>query len=115
MPEEFEQETSQGFDAGRLLDIVRRRHLQFLLPLLVGWLLVWGSSWFLQARYKSATSILVGAHDPVHAEPTGGGPRQPGPSGSQDPGFPGGAHRRTAYPADDQSADSRRTASAISE
>jgi polysaccharide chain length determinant protein (PEP-CTERM system associated) len=61
MPEEFEQETSQGFDAGRLLDIVRRRHLQFLVPLLVGWLLVWGSSWFLQARYKSATSILVEA------------------------------------------------------
>jgi polysaccharide chain length determinant protein (PEP-CTERM system associated) len=61
MPEEFEQETSQGFDVGRLMDIVRRRHLQFLLPLFVGWLLVWGSSWFLQARYKSATVILVEA------------------------------------------------------
>src|ERR1700733_4175598 len=61
MPEEFEQETAQGFDIGRLLDIVRRRHLQFLLPLFVGWLVVWGSSWFLQARYKSATVILVEA------------------------------------------------------
>src|ERR1700753_771720 len=61
MPEEFEQETAQGFNIGRLLDIVRRRHLQFLLPLFVGWLVVWGSSWFLQARYKSATVILVEA------------------------------------------------------
>src|SRR6202012_1314079 len=61
MPEEFEQETAQGFDVGRVLDIVRRRHLQFLLPLFVGWLVVWGSSWFLQARYKSATVILVEA------------------------------------------------------
>ena len=61
MPEEFEQETSQTFDIGNLLDIVRRRHLQFLLPLFVGWLVVWGSSWFLQARYKSATVILVEA------------------------------------------------------
>jgi succinoglycan biosynthesis transport protein ExoP len=61
MPEEFEQETSQSFDIGRLLDIVRRRHLQFLLPLFLGWLVVWGSSWFLQARYRSSTSILVEA------------------------------------------------------
>jgi polysaccharide biosynthesis transport protein len=61
MPEEFEQETAQGFDVGRVLDIVHRRHLQFLLPLFVGWLVVWGSSWFLQARYKSATVILVEA------------------------------------------------------
>jgi polysaccharide biosynthesis transport protein len=61
MPEEFEQETSQPFDIGNLLDIVRRRHLQFLLPLFIGWLVVWGSSWFLQARYKSATVILVEA------------------------------------------------------
>ncbi|MGB9414785.1 MAG: hypothetical protein WCB58_00595, partial [Acidobacteriaceae bacterium] len=35
------------------------RHMQFLIPLFLGWLLVWGSSWFLQARYLSSTLILV--------------------------------------------------------
>jgi succinoglycan biosynthesis transport protein ExoP len=61
MSEEFVEQTSPPFDIGRLLDIVRRRHLQFLLPLFLGWLVVWGFTWFLQARYKSSTSILVEA------------------------------------------------------
>lgn len=59
MPEEIEEQASQPFDLAHLLDIVRRRHLQFLLPLFFGWLVVWGSSWFLPARYKSSTLILV--------------------------------------------------------
>jgi polysaccharide chain length determinant protein (PEP-CTERM system associated) len=44
---------------GRYLDIVRRRHMIFLILLLFGWAAVWGSSWFLPARYKSSTLILV--------------------------------------------------------
>jgi succinoglycan biosynthesis transport protein ExoP len=60
MTQEFEeQENEQQFDLARILGIVRRRHLQFLIPLFVGWLAVWGSSWFLPARYKSSTLILV--------------------------------------------------------
>jgi succinoglycan biosynthesis transport protein ExoP len=59
MSEELEEESPQQFDIGRVLDIARRRHLQFLLPLFLGWLVVWGTSWFLQARYKSGTVILV--------------------------------------------------------
>lgn len=59
MSEDFEEQTSQQFDLGRVLDIVRRRHVQFLIPLFLGWLVVWGSSWFMQARYKSGTLILV--------------------------------------------------------
>ncbi|HEX4020637.1 MAG TPA: XrtA system polysaccharide chain length determinant [Acidobacteriaceae bacterium] len=39
--------------------IVRRRHLQFLIPLLAGWLLVWGASWILPSRYNSSMAILV--------------------------------------------------------
>ncbi len=31
----------------------------FLILLLLGWAAVWGSSWFLPARYKSSTLILV--------------------------------------------------------
>lgn len=58
MPEEFEEQKSQ-LDIGRYLDITRRRYIYFLVPLFVGWLLVWGSCWFLQPRYKSSTLILV--------------------------------------------------------
>ncbi len=58
MPEEFEEQKSQ-FDIGRYLDIARRRYIHFLVPLFVGWILVWGSSWVLPPRYKSSTLILV--------------------------------------------------------
>src|SRR5579862_4074929 len=59
MPESMQGETTQQIDIGRYVDIVRRRHLQFLIPLFLGWLLVWGSSWVLPPRYKSNTLILV--------------------------------------------------------
>ncbi len=55
--EELEQ--SEGIDIQRYLQVVRRRHIHFLVPLLLGWLLVWGASWVLPARYKSNTLILV--------------------------------------------------------
>jgi polysaccharide chain length determinant protein (PEP-CTERM system associated) len=58
MPEELEEQPTQ-FDIGRVLGILRRRHLYFLVPLFVTWLAVWGSSWILPARYKSSTLILV--------------------------------------------------------
>ena len=60
MPDEFnEQEESRPFDIERVYDLVRRRHMQFLLPLLFGWFLVWAASWILPVRYKSTTTILV--------------------------------------------------------
>lgn len=59
MTEEVEEQQSQPLDLHRYLNIARRRHLYFLVPAFVGWLVVWGSSWFLQARYKSETTILV--------------------------------------------------------
>ena len=55
----FEQIDSEPIDMGRYLNIVRRHHLAFLIMLLVGWAAVWGASWFLPARYKSVTTILV--------------------------------------------------------
>lgn len=58
MPEEFEEQ-SKPIDVDRVLDLVQRRHLHFLAPLLLGWLLVWGVSWIIPARYKSSTVILV--------------------------------------------------------
>ena len=53
------EEKSEGFDLQRYLGIVRRRHLQFLIPLFVGWTVVWGVSWVLPPRYLSTTLILV--------------------------------------------------------
>jgi protein tyrosine kinase modulator len=59
MPEFSEEPRSEGLDFERIVSIVRRRHLQFLLPLFLGWLIVWGASWVLPPRYKSTTTILV--------------------------------------------------------
>ena len=52
-------EQAQPLDLARLLGLVRRRHLQFLVPLFLGWLLVWSASWIMPVHYKSTTTILV--------------------------------------------------------
>lgn len=59
MPEELEDESKRSLDFQHYLDIARRRHMWFLVPLLFGWALVWGLSWILPSRYKSVTTILV--------------------------------------------------------
>jgi polysaccharide chain length determinant protein (PEP-CTERM system associated) len=55
----FEERQSEGLDIPRYLQVARRRHIHFLIPLFLGWLVVWGASWVLPARYKSGTLILV--------------------------------------------------------
>ena len=59
MAEALEEQELERPDIRRLFGIVRRRHLQFLTPLFLGWLVVWGISWVLPPRYKSSTLILV--------------------------------------------------------
>jgi polysaccharide biosynthesis transport protein len=59
MVDNLDEKDSEGFDLQRYLGIIRRRHLQFLIPLLLGWALVWGASWVLPPRYQSTTLILV--------------------------------------------------------
>src|SRR5277367_1370278 len=59
MEEIFEEQSSERPDVQHYLDIVRRRHIHFLIPLFLGWLIVWGASWVLPVRYKSGTLILV--------------------------------------------------------
>jgi succinoglycan biosynthesis transport protein ExoP len=54
-----EERSSEGFDLQRYLGVIRRRHVHFLVPLFLGWIIVWGASWILPARYKSTTLILV--------------------------------------------------------
>ena len=58
MPEVVEEQKT-SFDLQYCLDIVRRRHIHFLIPLFLGWIVVWGVSWILPVRYQSATLILV--------------------------------------------------------
>jgi polysaccharide biosynthesis transport protein len=59
MVDDLDEKSSESFDLEQYLGLVRRRHLQFLIPLFLGWLLVWGSSWILPRRYRSGTLILV--------------------------------------------------------
>jgi succinoglycan biosynthesis transport protein ExoP len=59
MTQDFEEQSSASINLDQLLGIARRRHFHFLIPLFLGWLAVWGSSWFLAPRYRSATLILV--------------------------------------------------------
>lgn len=61
MPEtvDIDEPTGNNFDFRYFLDMARRRHMFFLLPLLIGWLSIWWLSWVLPAKYKSSTLILV--------------------------------------------------------
>ena len=59
MVDDLDEKNSEGFDLQRYLGIVRRRHLQFLIPLFLGWVVVWGASWVLPPVYRSGTLILV--------------------------------------------------------
>jgi polysaccharide chain length determinant protein (PEP-CTERM system associated) len=56
---EIAEQNSEGLDIKRYIGLIRRRHMHFLAPLFAGWLIVWGASWVLPVRYKSATLILV--------------------------------------------------------
>jgi succinoglycan biosynthesis transport protein ExoP len=59
MVEELDEQGSQGLDIERYLGVVKRRHLHFLIPLFIGWAVVWALSWVLPPRYVSSTLILV--------------------------------------------------------
>jgi polysaccharide biosynthesis transport protein len=59
MTELRDELSSERPDIERYFDIVRRRHLYLLVPFFLTWILVWGSTWFLQPRYKSSALILV--------------------------------------------------------
>ena len=59
MVDDLEEQSSEGLDLAYYLGVVRRRHLYFLIPLFLGWVIVWGASWVLAPRYVSSTLILV--------------------------------------------------------
>ena len=59
MVDEFEEKPGEGLNLQQYVDVIRRRHMYFLIPFFVGWLVVWSVSWVLPSRYKSGTLILV--------------------------------------------------------
>ncbi len=59
MVDDLDEKSPEAFDIQHYLGVVRRRHLQFLIPLFLGWAVVWGASWVLAPSYRSSTLILV--------------------------------------------------------
>ena len=59
MEDELLDKPTEMPDAQQVFGIIRRRRWHFLLPFFVGWLIVWGMSWFLPSIYRSGTLILV--------------------------------------------------------
>ena len=59
MIDELEEKPGEGINLQQYVDIIRRRHMYFLIPFFLGWLVVWSASWVLPSRYKSGTLILV--------------------------------------------------------
>src|SRR5882757_11334108 len=54
-----EQSGEEPLDWGRYLGLLRRRRWYLILPFFVGWVVVFGASWFLPSVYRSGTAILV--------------------------------------------------------
>jgi succinoglycan biosynthesis transport protein ExoP len=59
MSEEFTENSEESVDFRQYISIASRRRWYFLAPLFLGWLAVWGASWFLPSIYRSSTLILV--------------------------------------------------------
>jgi polysaccharide chain length determinant protein (PEP-CTERM system associated) len=59
MADEVEEKPEEGINLQQYVGTIRRRHMYFLIPFFVGWLVVWSASWVLPSRYRSSTLILV--------------------------------------------------------
>ena len=59
MVDELDEKPGEGLNLQQYVDVIRRRHMYFLIPFFLGWLVVWSVSWVLPSRYKSGTLILV--------------------------------------------------------
>jgi protein tyrosine kinase modulator len=59
MVDDLEEKSPEGYDPQHYLGVVRRRYFHFLIPLFIGWAIVWGASWLLPPRFRSSTLILV--------------------------------------------------------
>ena len=59
MVDELEEKPGEGVNLQQYVGVIRRRHMYFLIPFFLGWLVVWSVSWVLPSRYRSGTLILV--------------------------------------------------------
>src|SRR5579863_3055597 len=59
MVDDLEEQSGEGLDVQKYLGVVKRRHIHFLIPLFLAWVVVLGASWVLPPRYVSSTLILV--------------------------------------------------------
>jgi protein tyrosine kinase modulator len=59
MVDDLDEKDSEQIDIQHYVALARRRHIHFLIPLFMGWLVVWAVSWVLPPRYSSGTLILV--------------------------------------------------------
>jgi protein tyrosine kinase modulator len=59
MSEDFEEKAEEGLSLQQYLSVGRRRWWYFLIPLFIGWSIVWGVSWFMPSIYRSGTLILI--------------------------------------------------------
>jgi len=59
MVPQAEEKSGESPNLQQYVDVIRRRHMYFLIPFFLGWLAVWSASWVLPSRYRSGTLILV--------------------------------------------------------
>ena len=59
MVDELEEKPGEGPNLQQYVGVIRRRHMYFLIPFFLGWLVVWSASWILPSVYRSGTLILV--------------------------------------------------------
>ncbi|MGA8736007.1 MAG: hypothetical protein WB558_18970 [Terriglobales bacterium] len=59
MVDQLEDKPGESINLQQYVDVIRRRHMYFLIPFFLGWLAVWSASWVLPSQYKSGTLILV--------------------------------------------------------
>lgn len=59
MADDFEDKQEETFNLEHYAELARRRIWYFLVPLFVGWLIVWSVSWVLPSVYRSGTLIIV--------------------------------------------------------
>jgi protein tyrosine kinase modulator len=64
MTEQLSDEPVEQHGLDYYVALIRRRHLVFLIPFFIGWLLVWSASWVLPSRYTWGTQIRVASDDP---------------------------------------------------
>src|SRR5271169_481269 len=59
MMDELDEKPGESLNLQQYVGVIRRRHMYFLIPFFLGWLVVWSASWGLPSVCKSGTLILV--------------------------------------------------------